>query len=130
MPYGPAIGIYHNSPAATHEHDLRWEAATAVYADVPSFGPDETGIGLRTTGNMQVVSLIYRGPYDEVGAAYDQLNRWVADKGYEVIGPSQELYLNDANITPAEDLLTEIQMPITTEPGRYISPESESNPAD
>ena len=53
-------------------------------------------------------SCIYIGPYNEIEPAYNELNRWIEENGYESTGVAYEIYLNDPAQTPPEDLKTEI----------------------
>jgi effector-binding domain-containing protein len=53
---------------------------------------------------------VHMGPYEQVGAAYEAVNRWVQEHGGRVSGVPREVYLNE----PSEDVvpLTEVQIPI------------------
>lgn len=53
-------------------------------------------------------SCIYIGPYNEIEPAYNELNRWIEENGYESTEVAYEIYLNDPSLTPPEDLKTEI----------------------
>ena len=62
---------------------------------------------------MTVVSTTHRGPYDEVGPAYQTLTGWIQEHGHEIAGPPREVYLTDPAETPdPADHVTEIQFPI------------------
>jgi effector-binding domain-containing protein len=37
---------------------------------------------------------------------------WIAEQGYEIAGPSQEVYLSDPNSVAPEQYVTEIRFPI------------------
>ncbi len=61
-----------------------------------------------------VAAVIHKGPYDEMGPAYEALAIWIADHGHEIVGPTREIYVNHPDdVTPAEPL-TELQWPIDT----------------
>jgi len=94
----------------------------AIYHEV---SPDEVEVelGFPVLGNVDVgrvrsatldgghvACTVHMGPYEEVGRAYDALDRWVQMHGRQVVGPSREVYLNDpvTNVVP----LTEVQLPI------------------
>ncbi|MFX1274598.1 MAG: GyrI-like domain-containing protein [Promethearchaeota archaeon] len=55
---------------------------------------------------------IHIGPYNEISLAYNALNEWMKNNGYEGIGRAIEIYLNDPSETPSEELKTEIQFPL------------------
>jgi effector-binding domain-containing protein len=57
-----------------------------------------------------VVSLIYTGPYEECGPAYEEMGKWMAEKKLEGTGVAIEFYLNDPQVdSPAQ---TRIEMPL------------------
>ena len=64
-------------------------------------------------GGLYAVAL-YRGPHEGLGGCYDWLFcTWLPASGYEADDrPCTEVYLNDPATTAAEDLLTELRMPI------------------
>jgi len=57
-------------------------------------------------------SCLFTGPYNEIEPAYNELNQWLEEKGYESTGVAYEVYLNDPSQTPPEDLKTEILFPL------------------
>ncbi|NTV38769.1 MAG: GyrI-like domain-containing protein [Demequinaceae bacterium] len=60
----------------------------------------------------EVVATLHRGPYTDIGLAYEALTAWLAEQGRESVGPPREVYLNDPADTAPEELLTEIQFPL------------------
>lgn len=77
----------------------------------PVLGEVEVGrVHSTTLDGGRVACVVHMGPYEEVGAAYDALTRWVQLHGERVVGPPREVYLNE----PAEGVvpLTEVQMPL------------------
>ena len=56
-------------------------------------GPEQILSG-RLPG-CQAAVLRYSGPYDEIGTAYELLQEWVQDSGYEAGGAPWESYHND-----------------------------------
>ncbi len=64
-----------------------------------------------------VAAVVHKGPYDEMGPAYEALAKWIAEHGHEAVGPTREIYFNSpADVAPHE-LLTELQWPIDTSGG-------------
>lgn len=55
---------------------------------------------------------LYVGPYNKISPAYNALSKWIKDHGYKIKGVSYEIYLNDPNQTPPEELMTEIVFPL------------------
>ena len=60
----------------------------------------------------RMASTVHRGSYDDVGPAYAAILAWMDDHGLRPAGPPREYYLNDAETTKQEDLLTEITFPV------------------
>ena len=52
------------------------------------------------------------GAYEELGLAYHTLYAWVQEHGHEARGLIREIYHNDPKDTAAEELVTELMMPI------------------
>ena len=56
---------------------------------------------------------MYKGSYDGVSAAYTALMRWIEANGYQVAGPSREIYFTDPNSgVPPSEYVTEVQFPV------------------
>ena len=62
-------------------------------------------------GGLAAVT-IHKGPYDGVEPAYNDLDAWIKENGYEYAGPARETYMNDPSQVPASELLTEISFPV------------------
>jgi DNA gyrase inhibitor GyrI len=60
----------------------------------------------------RMATTVHRGSYDEVGPAYVAIMTWMDEQGLRPAGPPREYYLNDAETTKQEDLLTEVAFPI------------------
>jgi effector-binding domain-containing protein len=61
---------------------------------------------------MTIATTIHKGPYDQVGPAYERLTTWITGQGLHAIGPPMEAYLNDPGETTPDEYLTEIMMPV------------------
>lgn len=51
---------------------------------------------------------VHLGPYQEMVATYEALNRWIAENGYTASGTAYEFYYNDPAEVPPEEIKTEI----------------------
>ena len=69
-------------------------------------------IEARTIAGGRVAVTLHRGPYDEIGPAYEAVQRWVEANGYGFAGPPRELYLTAPDEVPQEQAATEVQFPI------------------
>ncbi|MFP5349341.1 MAG: MerR family transcriptional regulator [Gammaproteobacteria bacterium] len=56
--------------------------------------------------------LTHRGAYEELGLAYHALSAWAQARGHEQRDALREIYRNDPAHTPAEELITEVLLPI------------------
>jgi effector-binding domain-containing protein len=61
----------------------------------------------------EMACIVHRGPYDEIAYAYAELMRWMEERDRHPAGPPREVYLNEPGDTKPEDLLTEIEFPIS-----------------
>jgi AraC family transcriptional regulator len=109
---GHMVGVFYDDPSQTAPADLRSHAAVDLKGDVPVAAPLEP---LTLPGGRHAV-LRYTGPYAGLPAAYDQLYRlWLPKSGTEPAdSPSFEVYLNSPMDTPAEDLVTELHLPLAS----------------
>ncbi len=112
VPAGPPSGLFFNAPGQVPEDQLLWEIRSPIAGNVPPNGPDEHGLGVKRLDGAQVVSAIHKGPFDEVAETYAALAAWIAENGYEIIGPVEEVYLSDPQTVPPSELLTEIRFPV------------------
>ena len=74
----------------------------------------ETGeTGVKTVPAQEVAFLVHKGPYSGVQDSQLKLMRWIADNGFELMGPGVAIFHNDLIITRSEeDLVTELQVPV------------------
>ena len=59
-----------------------------------------------------VATCLYTGPYSQVEPAYEALTKLVDDSEYDPTGVAYEMYLNDPNQTPPDELQTLILFPL------------------
>ena len=68
-------------------------------------------VGHLDAGNAAV--LLYRGPYDRIGTAYEELFAWIGTHGYSPRGDAREIYLNGpGEVVDPTDYLTDVVVPI------------------
>jgi DNA-binding transcriptional MerR regulator len=58
--------------------------------------------------------LTHTGPYETLGLAHHALHAWVQERGHEPLGPVWEFYGNDPAEVPAQELRTEVALPLRT----------------
>jgi len=88
-----------------------------------SFNPDKVDVEVawpvadpnfanRTLPAVRAASLTYVGPYDGLESSYGAVMSWINDNGYQIDFPTREASLNDPSITPPEQLVTDIMIPV------------------
>jgi DNA-binding transcriptional MerR regulator/effector-binding domain-containing protein len=73
------------------------------------------GATVRELPGGRCVTLIHRGPYEELGRSYARVLKYAKDRGYEVTLPTREVYLKGPGMIfhgNPKKYLTEIQLPI------------------
>ena len=66
----------------------------------------------QTMESKLVAYTIHKGSYNKLGEAFQRLSQWISKNGFEIIGHPTDIYYNDPNTSPEEELLTEVQIPI------------------
>lgn len=75
------------------------------------------GISIRELLGGRCVTLVHRGPYEELCRSYARLLKYVKDHGYDIVLPTREVYLKGPGMIlrgNPRKYLTEIQFPIAT----------------
>ena len=113
---GPFMSIYHDQEY--REKDATVECAAPVSGRISVTDPDAE---IRTLPGGQCLTLIHKGPYTGLHAAWSRIGMYAEERGFVVTGPHREVYLSDPCVVPEEELLTELQIPIDTRARRSIS---------
>jgi effector-binding domain-containing protein len=87
---------------------LEWEIAVPIVGRISV----EPGFDVKTLPGGKMLTVLYTGPYHEVGGAYTKAIDYIGSHGLQVIGPCRESYLNDPQQVPESKLMTEIQIPV------------------
>ena len=90
------------------ENDADFEVCMPVRG-----GNDTDEIKVRTLEGGNVLSIMHRGPYDEVGTAYEQIMKYAKEHGFEVQAPCREIYIKGPGMIfkgNPNNYLTEVQM--------------------
>lgn len=71
------------------------------------------GVNIRTLPGGRCISLIHKGPYDQLGRSYEKILAYAKEKGYCLQTPSREIYLKGPGMIfkgNPKNYLTEIQI--------------------
>lgn len=104
-PAGPPYVGYFNMDMQDLEVEIGFPVAH------PLAGKGEIEPGFFPGGKL--ATLLYTGPYQEMGPAYDALTEYVAANGFHPSGVSYEMYYNSPMDTAPEKLQTQIIFPLT-----------------
>ena len=98
-------------PACVSSEDLR----AAQESILDKKGTDTSDVQLVTWAEGGSLQVLHTGPYDEVGATYEQLQRSAQTENLALRAPGHEIYLSDPRRTAPEKLKTIVRMPIAGE---------------
>ena len=79
---------------------------------------DIDGIVCRDLPGGRCVSLVNKGPYDQLGRSYERILKYVKDHGYTVATPTREVYIKGPGMIfkgNPKNYLTEIEMLIESQ---------------
>ncbi|MFA5375726.1 MAG: GyrI-like domain-containing protein [Dehalococcoidia bacterium] len=113
IPAVPPSRVYFNVPGQVPDKELKWELRVPIVGICDASGPDGKGLGFRLLETTTVAAIVHRGPFSTIGETYDKLKSWIAEKGYKIAGPCEEVYLTEPGNTPPVELMTEIRLPVS-----------------
>lgn len=91
-----------------HEDDADFEACLPIRK-----AKSVDGVAIRELAGGRCVSLVHRGPYDQLGRSYAKVFEYVNDHKYQVLSPTREVYLKGPGMIfkgSPKNYLTEIQI--------------------
>lgn len=100
--------------AEYHENDADFEAAIPI-----SRGKSVEGVSTRELPAAMCITLLHKGPYDQLGSSYAKILAYAKQKNYEVLLPTREVYIKGPGMIfkgNPKNYLTEIQLPINALP--------------
>lgn len=103
-PAGPPFAVYHNMDM---EH-LDVEIGFPVDRPIKEKGKVRPG----SLPGGRTATTTFKGPYEGMEKPYGELAAFMKEKGVAPTGTCYEVYLNDPNEVPPEELLTEIYFPL------------------
>jgi AraC family transcriptional regulator len=104
------LGVAHDDPEITSPDRLRYDACITADASITPEGE----VGVQTVGGGEYAVTTHRGPYEAVGRTIARLcGEWLPASGREPrSAPTFGVFRNSPLVTPPEDLLTEIYLPL------------------
>ena len=104
------LGLCHDDPEVTETSKIRYDACIAASGDMTPAGE----VGIQEVAGGEFAVALHVGPYENLKHTYAELcGRWLPASNREVKNaPSVEVYLNDPERTPPDELRVEIQLPL------------------
>jgi len=100
-PIGAPFAAYYNMDMQNLDIEIGFPVSRKL--------PDKGEIKSSEIPAGKFASCLFTGPYSDIEPAYNELTQWTKEKGYEPTGIAYEIYLNDPQITPPQELRTEIR---------------------
>ncbi len=94
------------------EDDANFEPCVPLQKKV-----EADGVAARELPGGRCVTLVHRGPYEELGRSYARALKYAKDHGYEVQRPTREVYIKGPGMIfrgNPKKYLTEIQLPVVS----------------
>ncbi len=107
---GPPLLVYHDMIDEETAGDV--EIGVPVDRALPGHGE----VYGRELEGGAMAATVHHGPYEEIAPAYHTVIGWISEHGHEIAGPPREIYLNDPQVVPREELRTRVEVPIVGEP--------------
>jgi len=106
---GPVMMLCHEEEYKEEDADIEVvvPVSGAVAVENPSFE-------IKTLPQCRVLSFVHRGAYNsyyDIAYVYVQIYKYAEENNLELIPPDREVYLNNREEVPEDELLTEIQFP-------------------
>lgn len=110
---GPFMTLYLDNEY--REKDATMECAAPITGRVVLTDPE---MDVRTLPGGKCLSLIHKGSYSGLQAAWSRIGAYGEEKGFVGNGACREIYLTDPNVVAESELLTELQVPIDVDVSR------------
>ncbi|HET9498596.1 MAG TPA: GyrI-like domain-containing protein [Candidatus Limnocylindria bacterium] len=108
-PTGEPFVIYHSRPTMTAGWQI--EVCAPISRDLPA----PPGWSVREVPGGSVATTLHVGPYQSLGLAYEEIERFIRTHELDVAGPPREIYLSGPEV-PASETKTRIEFPVSRVP--------------
>jgi len=105
-PIGTPMILYH------HVIDQESEGDVEIAIPIENAFVDDGDVRGRELEGGTMATVLHRGRYTEIAPAYHSLTQWVSENGYEIVGPTREIYLNDPQRVAQTELMTRLEFPV------------------
>lgn len=101
---GPPVAVYPEMPEGEFAFDVCMPVAPGAVAG--------DAVPLEELPAVEAATCLHKGPYTTIGQTWERLVQWAAENGRQPGGAAREVYLNDPQQVRAEEILTELVMPL------------------
>jgi effector-binding domain-containing protein len=108
---GPALDLWFDSPDNQPE-GMRIAVAAPTQSSIP--GSNRVKIE-ELPAVEQAACVVHSGPFATLGNAYGAMLTWIKDNGYNINGPTREIYLQYERGGDQGKYVTELQCPVVKE---------------
>jgi predicted transcriptional regulator YdeE/DNA-binding transcriptional MerR regulator len=105
---GCGIALYHET--GDDSEGIRVEALAPLTSRILASGAVKV---YELPGVETVASVIHHGSFATIGKAYQAILAWIRANGYQIAGPTRELYLSYQRGGDQSQYVTEIQFPVS-----------------
>ncbi len=108
------IGVYWDNPDYTPAAQLRAAACVEVPAGFQPIATSGLRLSVEDIAGGEYAFMRYTGPYEQLAPVWSEFTNYIEKTLRRKISdnPAFEVYVNDASETPADQLVTELYMPI------------------
>lgn len=109
-------GVCAGAPLILYYDDFYDESFDPQKVDVEAAWPvADPVLSNNTLPAVRTACCTHVGPYDGLEKAYGAVFAWINENGYQAAFPTREISLTDPSVTPPEQLVTEILVPVVRE---------------
>ena len=101
----PCLALWHTTADTYEDED------TEAVVPIDRALPDSDGVKVYELPGGTFASAVHRGKFEEFTQLHPALLRWIDANGYEITGPSREVYVRPDR--GDVDSVTEVQYPVT-----------------
>ena len=107
------LGMCYDDPEVTPADKIRYDACITIDRDIKPQGE----IGIQEIPEAEYATFLHKGPFETLKDTYVEIySQWFPRSGREAAHQACiEVYLNDPEKTPPEELLVEIQAPVANQ---------------
>jgi effector-binding domain-containing protein len=107
---GAAMGLFHDDPKSFNPQKAKYEVCLPISGKFK----EEGGVKIKELGKGPFACMTHSGPIEKLPEAYQTILKWIEENGYQVAGPTREVYqkgIGEVGSRPQEWLI-ELQFPV------------------